>query len=220
MEINPVKIMEIYSYLTAVGVSADSVKSASGAFVFSRADKLLAQKVVDLYLLNKIKYVMFTGGIGKDSGPLIELDLPESAYQAAMLTWSYNVGFPFDRIFVETKATNGAQNSRFGIDKIIEIRKQYSDLNGNIIIVAHATSLRRLWAAHLTIARERHFDEEYQLVATDYNFDPEDPIDQKEAVEELLRLADWPKKEWAIEQNDLPIDLVSYARKCVPMINK
>lgn len=200
------KIKKIYDYLVSSCV-VDPGK-VDGAFVFCRVDKLLAQKVAELADRNLINWVLFTGGIGKDSGVLTELEMPEAIYQAALLRWKHEV--KNIKILVEPKASNGGENSRFGIDALIK----EGVIGFNIIMVAHPTSIKRLYAAHQYIAeKEKNFFANYQLVASDYNFDPTNLIDQKESVAELLRLADWPAKGWAMPQSDLPMDLVDCVRE-------
>jgi hypothetical protein len=47
---------------------------------------------------------------------------------------------------------------------------------------------------------------------TAYRFDAENPSDRAEAAAELLRLADWPAKNWIGLQADLPLNLVDFVR--------
>jgi len=183
-----------------------SLKKADGAFVFGRIDPLVAKKASDIYNQGLVNYVMFTGGIGKDAGFLKKLNIPEAKFQAALSNIFYNV--PEDKIYVEPRATHGGECCRFGIDTIVENLLPHK----NLILVIHPTSLRRIAATIKVIAPEKEFKSNYQRVGTDYFFNPDNPIDQKEAIEELLKLADWPKKNWCEPQQDLPEHLVKYAR--------
>ena len=52
----------------------------------------------------------------------------------------------------------------------------------------------------------------FERVGTNYPFDAHKPLDQREAVAELLRVADWPAIYGWNAAEDLPQDLVDYAR--------
>ena len=111
-------------------------------------------------------------------------------------------------IYLESLATNGGENSRFSLDKIVEENLSHEE----IILLSHATSLRRLDAVMKFTAKEKGFESRFQRAGTDYFFNPNNLLDQKESIAELLRIADWPAKGWCVPQDDLPEDLVQYAR--------
>jgi len=201
MKPDPEKIKKIYEYLIAI--KDNNLKNADGAFVFCRADPLIAERISELFNGKLIDYVMLTGGIGKDSK---NLKFPESIYQEKILQETYNI--PSNKIYVETKASNGAENSRFGINTIIDNELKHN----NLILVVHPTSLRRIYAVHQLIAKEKKFKTSYQKTITNYQFNPENPIDQREAIEELLRLEKWSNKGWCMPQKDLPLNLVNYVK--------
>jgi hypothetical protein len=83
---------------------------------------------------------------------------------------------------------------------------------GTITALAHATSLRRLAA---TIEHEgKKLDPattKVYRVATDYPFDPSNPIDQYESAAEFMRLVEWPAKDFLGPQSDIPQDLIEFA---------
>ncbi len=205
MRVKTKKIRDMFDYLS----SDDSglLLKANGAFVFCRDDPLVARTVSDLMNKGLADYAMFTGGIGKDSGYLIDLSLPEAKWQAGLLNMVH--GINKKNIYIEPTASNGGECCRFGIDTIIKNELPHK----NLIIVCHPTSLRRVKSVLTYIAREeKNFDSDYQKIGTPYAFNPENPNDQKEAVAEMLRIADWPSRGWADKQDDLPIDLVEYSR--------
>jgi len=107
------KISEIYRYLS---LHSEKLKKADGAFIFCRADPLLARRVSELFNDGLIGYALFTGGIGKDSGALAKLGYPESLYQAGLLRWIHGVSD--EKIIIETTATCGIENSKYGIKTI------------------------------------------------------------------------------------------------------
>ena len=198
------KISQIYDYLRAV--ETQGLTKADGAFVFGRADPRIADRTYTLFRNELIDYAMISGGIGKDSGALERLELPEAEYLAARLRWTH--GVQDDKLLVESFASNGGENSRFGIQNILNSGRAHD----NLIMVAHSTSLRRLWASHLVEAEKMGFEANYQLRGSEYDFDPRNLNDRNEAVTELIRLAVWPEKKWSKEQEDLPLDLGEYAK--------
>jgi hypothetical protein len=198
------RISSMFDYLST---ETPELQRADGAFVFGRADPLVAERVAGLYNGGLIDYVMIVGGIGKDSGWLTDFGIPEATYQGVLLVQNY--GFPPEDLYLEQMATNGGECCRGGIEKILG-----KDLSHNkLIIVAHATSLRRVEAMLKVEGPKKGFNAVYQRTRTRYRFYPGNPADQREAVAELLRLADWPAKGWCAEQEDLPEDLVRYARE-------
>jgi hypothetical protein len=203
MAIDTTKIKNIFDYLSS---STAPLEKADGAFIFCRDSPLVAQRASELVHQNLVGYVMFTGGIGKDSGYLTKLQLPEAAWQAALLNLYHKV--PADRIYVESQAPNGGECARKGIDTIVQNGLSHD----RIIVVCHATQLRRVQATLEVEAEKKNFQASYQRSGTNYNFDPDSPKDQQEAMVELLRLADWPAKGWCTPQEDLPEELVLYAR--------
>ncbi len=205
--INISNILRIFSYLSNYLENKNkNLEKADGAFVFGRADPLVAEKASEIYHYGLINYIMFTGGIGKDSGILAHLQIPEAKFQAGLANILYKV--PKEDMYLETQASNGAECCGFGIGTIYSNNLPHE----NLILVAHPTSLRRMQAMMEFIGPEINFKANYQTARTNYEFNPRNPVDQKEAVDELLRLADWPGKGWLHSQRDLPEDLLEYAR--------
>ena len=202
--IDRTKIKKMFDYLYN---PTFPIMKTDGAIVFGRADPLVARKAAEIYDLNKTGYLLFTGGIGKDSGFLTEFQIPEAEYLSSLAHFEY--GVPRDSIYVEPNARNGGECWENSIETIVKNSLKHDDM----IIVVHPTSLRRCHAMGQVIGPRKNFEAKYQRVGTRYEFNPQNPIDQKEAVLELLRLADWPEKGFCAKQNDLPEGLVAYARE-------
>lgn len=207
MEIEKDKIKKIYDYLSESTTIEGS--GLDGIIVFGRSDPLIAKSAGTLNKIIHSDYFLFTGGIGKDSGYLTTLKLPESKWLAALSHIIYEI--PQEKIYIEPNSTNGGECCRFSIDTIVKNNLSHDSLG----LLIHPTSLRRIYAVMQTIASEKNFNVkfDYSRFPSEYSFNPENPVDQKEAVAELLRLADWPEKGWCAKQEDLPEDLVGYARK-------
>jgi len=205
------KIRDMYDYLSS---ETPVLSQADGAFVFGRADPLVAKRAAEVCKQGLVNYIMVTGGIGKDSGVLKKWNMPESYYLGALLIGAHSI--PESRLYLESKAKNARENSDLGMDTIEANNLPHE----NLIVVAHATSLRRLEAVLGNAAQERNFQTKLQKTKTRYDFNPGNPKDQKETVEELLRLADWPSKHWCLAQEDLPQDLVEYARAVKPSLQQ
>jgi uncharacterized SAM-binding protein YcdF (DUF218 family) len=227
---------EMFNYLS----KPDPLAEADAAVIFGRASTLPVDKFLQLYRSKMVKYGIVTGGIGKDSGRLVELNQKlnvfvrdqllntEKTREAIKAVGDLNLnidteavflanllavvhGIPEDRIILELYAKNGAQNCTFSLNKI----EGASFINRDkIIVIAHATSLRRLAANFQLELDEKNWQETRIVkVPTDYLFDPESEIDQKEAVLEMIRLKEWPQHDpqWCTAQPDLPEDLVKIA---------
>ena len=198
------KIREIFDYLYN---PTHPLERSDGAFVFCRDDPLVAERAAELYHSQLVGYVLFTGGLGKDSGYLGDLKVPEAKWQSLLLNIVH--GVPQNHIYVEAEARNGAENSALGIDTIVHHELSHSHLT----IIIHPTQMRRVHAVHLLKAAEKQFTAEYRRTGTNYIFDPTRPRDQMEAMTELVKIADWSEKGWCVEQPDVPLDLVEYARE-------
>tara|TARA_B100000378_G_scaffold278674_1_gene282831 strand:+ start:10198 stop:10698 length:501 start_codon:yes stop_codon:yes gene_type:complete len=163
-------------------------------------------------LANLIDSAVITGGIGKDSGNLTEqgyrseADFLMQKIKLDALTRHYKI----PAIYLDELATNGGENARNSIS-LLTSNELPSDV---LTAVAHATSARRLgeMLKNEGIIINKDATPTVFIKPTSYNFDPTDPLDQAEARAELLRLADWPAKDWLPPQNDLPEELVEFAR--------
>lgn len=195
------KIGEIFDYLREV----PAPEAAAGLLVFGRKDLLVSEAAGRLVTAGLAEFVVISGGVGKDSGDLRE---PEATYLERDLR---RIIPPRPvQIFTETEATNGGENVRNSLALMDEKGLVYKP---SLTTVAHATSARRLheMARHEAAKRSTPI-EDLRGVATDYPFNPENPKDQKEAVQEYLRLADWPGKGWLSPQEGLDDNLVDFAR--------
>ena len=205
------------------GLSSDSleVRHADGAIVFCREDPRMALTTEMLYRRGLLSWIVLTGGLGKDSGPKSKDAGSEAAYQKKILVEKRNI---WDGIvFLEQTATNGAENTRRSIGLIQagnQIQPKQFYIENGIILVMPPRSARRLFAAHTKIARDEfNFSCSWQVVTINDPFDPDNPAQAKEVLQELLCVADWPKKDWADPQPDLPQDLVSWSREVLPSLD-
>ncbi len=195
----------MYDYLsqgTAILAPSD------GAFVFGRQDSRLAQVAADLFSKKLARWALFTGGLGKDSGSLARLNLPEALYLASN---SIMLGIPAENVYVETAASNGGENCRNSLELIVKEGLNPSSLT----VVAHATSLKRLVMMLQGEIANRNLDISLQSVGTDYPFDPASLSDALEVSQEILRMAEWPATYGYPENSDLDTSLVAYARRLV-----
>jgi hypothetical protein len=190
----------MFQYLNSV----PAPEQDAGLLVFGRKDPLVAQTAGRAVMDGIGTFIVITGGVGKDSG---DLKVPEAVYLEGILADAYpNIAVP---VYTETKATNGGENVRFGLGLMDKEGLPYQRA---LNTVAHATSARRLTETTRHEAIQRGTPVGYLGgIATAYAFNPENPTDQKESVDELLRLANWPAKGWLQPQVDLPLDLVDFA---------
>lgn len=188
--------------------------NAAETIVFGRHDALLAETMGRLYISHQAGSFTVSGGFGKDSRELWDSRVPEARFvRETALAGSY--GIRSYAIDCEYKALTGDDNARFSLRLLRDQRRSVRQVTA----IAHATSLKRL-AATLTheAARLNLSTQTVYRVPTDYPFNAEDTRDQKEAAEELLRLAYWPTKKWLEPQPDLPENLVDFAHSVAPEI--
>ncbi|MFH1325767.1 MAG: ElyC/SanA/YdcF family protein [archaeon] len=211
VDIDTKKIQEIFDYMN----KPTEFDSVQGTIVFGRADPLLAEKAGELYAKRKSGYFLFTGGVGKDSG---DLAVSEAEYLGNLAIKEF--GVPSDVIYLETRASNGAENCVNSLDVILREGLEH-DL---IALLAHTTSSRRLAGMMDVMSRVEPYGENFgntrfERVTSGYYFDPLNAVDQKEVIEELLRMANWPSQKnedgtpFLFPQSDLPWHLVDYAKK-------
>ncbi|WP_433320290.1 YdcF family protein [Micromonospora chersina] len=80
--------------------------------VFGAADPQLAYDAVQLGNLGSVSCVIFTGGVGRDSGPLAALGIAEADFLASI---AIAAGLPPDTILIERSATNAVQNATLSL---------------------------------------------------------------------------------------------------------
>lgn len=204
---NARKYTELFDYLSA----PVAPQEAHGVLAFGRKDLLIARKVVDLSHAGFANYVVFSGSNkGKDSGDLRELGITEAQYlESGARDIAAKRGITVPRMFTENEAETGGENVRNSLDLM---DREHLPYVSGLIAVAHATSSRRL-AAMLDMESEKRgtpVDPIYS-VPTDYPYDPENPTDQQEAIDEMMRFVTWPDKGWLKPQADLPQNLVDFS---------
>ena len=199
---------DIYQFFSShyVNGEVDAVEVADVAFVFGRYDATFAKVATALYHDDAVKKVLVTGGIGKDSGDLTNLKIPEAHFLASIML---EEGVQGDDLLVEPFATNGAANSKLGTEMIVAAGITAK----RIVLVGHPATLLRLSAVHTRIARSLGFEAGYQLFAVDTDFVLGREKDQKTIIGECWRLWDYPQstaqhaEPWA-DPISIPLDLV------------
>lgn len=149
---------------------------------------------------------MITGGLGKDSGELWDSDTSEAKFVAEALFRILGTASPNARIVLESKSMTGEENVRLGRRALA---RADIVLDRDTVVVAHATSLRRL--AGTMAATDPALLTQIGRAPTAYPFNPEDPDDQTEAVREL-RMVERQAEEGIILDEYPPTDLVDFAR--------
>jgi uncharacterized SAM-binding protein YcdF (DUF218 family) len=112
--------MAVFNFLSthprALGRDPRHYALADAIFGFGRVDPAVAKAAVSLYQAGVAPLVMFTGGLGKDSGPVLkQYGVPEAAFQAAL---AVHAGVPFGQIIIEDQATHGGGNCRLGYQAV------------------------------------------------------------------------------------------------------
>lgn len=198
---------ELFDYLS----TPDLPQNPEPAILFGRKDPLVAKALGDLILPGLITDAVITGGIGKDSGDIVALGYTsEAEYLKHHLDHDQaERGYDMPRVLIEPNARNGGENARFSLGLL----RGGNMLLPSLTAVAHATSARRLAEmvrhAAMSLAPEI---QHVHVKPSAYVFDPRNPSDQKEAVAEMIRLADWPAKGWLLPQDAIPQNLVDFSK--------
>lgn len=207
------KYRQLFDYLSADEVSPEP----NGLVVFGRKDLLIAHKALDIIKADGAPWAIISGGVGKDSG---DLKIPEAEYLANEIYRAHHAHADTTRapggqtvdsppIYLDTEATNGGENTR---NSLAIVAAKNLNFDNGITTVAHATSSRRLAEMMKHTAAKQEVKVSVFRQASDYQFDPSNPADQKEAHAEMSRLLDWPAKDWLLPQHDLPENLVDFVR--------
>lgn len=202
------KYAEIFDYLGAPTEPTEALPTV----VFGRQDPIVAYRAGELAMASLVDVMVITGGIGKDSGNLLEEGYRSEAgfLDSHLKEHSRQNSYALPRILLEEKANNGGANARNSLEVLTTLGYSINVLTA----VTHATSLRRLSATieHEAIDKHGTMPVIYK-VPSRYQFDPTKPKDREEAAAELLRLADWPAQGLLPLQHDLPYNLVDFVRE-------
>ncbi|KDA44525.1 YdcF family protein [Frankia sp. BMG5.23] len=94
------------------GQVVTSENPADILIVFSCADAAVGREAARLYSDKLVKKIIFSGGIGKDSGGLPDLGISECVFLASVAIAD---GVPTEAIMLEADARNGAENAAFSL---------------------------------------------------------------------------------------------------------
>jgi len=198
---------EMFDYLSA----PRAPQTPESTIVFGRKDPLVAKATGELILANLAPVVIISGGIGKDSGDILDLGYrSEAHYLETELAKDASLrGFQLPKVILDEAAASGGDNARNSLKLLNDNGFSTYAVTG----VIHATSAKRLaeTVKHEALKATGSAPDVF-IKPTAYNFDASNPADQDEARAEMLRLADWPAKGWLQTQEDLPEDLVDFAR--------
>jgi hypothetical protein len=192
-----------------------SPTEARPTLVFGRNDLLVARTAGKLIVDERVTELVISGGIGKDTGDLLDRGFRSEAdfLNRQLRLYLAEEGILPPHTLLDERATTGGLNARNGL-RLLASHPGVS--LEQFTAVAHATSLRRLAeCARFEAAKQNLQTNTVHRVPTAYAFDPSSARDQKEALTELLILADWPARGWLLEpapSEAPPTDLVAYAR--------
>jgi hypothetical protein len=199
----------IFDYLSM----QDYPTSIEPAVVFGRKDPIVAHKLGDLVIAELVEIAVISGGIGKDSGNLLESGYDsEAGFLAKQLRDDANDrNYSIPKLILDRKASNGRENAK---NSLALLTKEATDIK-NITVVAHATSSLRLAETLRFEAAKKATNGNIPIIhvaPSAYDFDASDFKDQNEAISELLRLADWSNTNSLFLRDDIPEELVEFAR--------
>lgn len=198
---------ELFDFLSAPSLPTQE----QPAIVFGRSDPIVAHKLVDLAADHLVSRAVITGGVGKDTGDLLQRGFSSEAdflgKEAESNADSRGVALP--KVALDEKAANGAQNAENGLRIHLANDPKIVAVTG----VIHATSARRLseqikWTAANIF--NLGADLRVNTAPSNYQFDPTREKDRKEALNEYKRLLDYPEQGLLLPQTELPDNLTDF----------
>ena len=195
---------DIFEYLSAEELPT----TPEPAVVFGRNDHRVAIALGDLIIPGLVTTAVISGGVGKDTGDLINRGFRSEAdfLGQALKHDSVSRGYQIPRVLLEERAANGGENSKFSLDIIspdVDIE--------TLTAVAHATSAQRLARTlKLNATRKSGKKSKVHVKPTSYNFNPTNALDVEEATAEFMRILEGPEKGYLFDENDLPQNLVDF----------
>lgn len=197
---------QTFQYLSA----EDLPTGPEPGVVFGRNDRLVSEAAGELAAASLIEILAISGGVGKDTGDLLE----RGYHSEADFLWDDLVkgaaldGYVLPEALLDERAMHRRENAQFSLAMLRSRNIAISSLTA----VAHATSAKGL-AEVLRFEADSLTGNQttVHVKPTRYEFNKENPADQAEAAAELLRLFLWPDRKLLYAQPDLPEDLVEFA---------
>jgi uncharacterized SAM-binding protein YcdF (DUF218 family) len=151
--------------------------------VFSCADPLVGQAAAALYSQKLVQQVVFSGGVGKDSGGLPRLGISEAVFLASVAIAG---GLPAEAIVLEQDARNGKENAAFSL----RLATDQGLLQAGMCVasLAPAPRSRRLYEELRYQADTGGYDVEVIAGFSSGTADASDPQVQAELIRELRGL--------------------------------
>lgn len=202
------KYREIYDYLSA----PDMPTSPEPVVVFGRQDERVAHAAGNLVLANLAEVIVITGGVGKDSGNLLDQGYTSEAdfLEQRLLEDAMGRSYHLPELILEENASNGRENAQNSVKILGKRAFNLDSLTANTF----PTSSRRLAETlKFETAKLTGKTPVVHRSPSAYEFDPLNKKDQDEAASELMRLADWPGYGELFPQTDIPENLVDFARE-------
>ncbi len=162
-------------------------------FVLGSRDTRVAEYAADLFLQGYAPYIIFSGGLGKDTKDSFKKSEAEIFADIAMAK-----GVPEDRIILEKESTNTGDNIRF--TKII-LKNLNLDFN-TFLLVQKPYMERRMYAAFKALWPEK----ECRVTSPDISFEdyPNNEISKEQMfgimTGDLQRIKEYPKQGYQITQ--------------------
>ncbi len=201
----------IREYLTSqYKFRVEDCAAADAVLVFARKDDTYVPLLAELWHSGKVKHIVISGGLGKDSGPLKVTGTPEADFLAVLLL---QAGVPAEAMkMIDRKATNGIQNSQNGLTLLAE----HAIFPERMILFGCPDNLLRLAAFHQAIA-ERECTHVPDFASIKYEFLAVPwlaTVDQKTLFDTMRRLRDCPHETPpAAAQFDLPAVILELMAK-------
>lgn len=172
--------------------------------VFGRNDERVAERVFSLVKAGLAEVIVITGGVGKDTGDLLDRGYRSEAHflEEVLRARAAVEGVDLPPVLLDEQARNGGENARNSLDLLSE--NGYLGPNRRRLIAAvHATSAVRL-AATLELEAQKRSDcpddIAIDIAATAYPIDAETSLDRLEIAGEIGRIAAFSQTGFGVPQ--------------------
>ena len=177
-----------YQQLAAVMAATHSDLSVASPadllIVFSCSDPQVGRAAADLHADGLVRRVIFSGGLGEDSGGLPKLGISEAVFLASIAIAN---GLPTDVVLLEHEARNGAENAAFSLQLAADLGLLPKGVH--IASLAPAQRSRRLYEELRYQADIRYPHVGTVSSLSSGGADPDDPQTRLELVRELRGLS-------------------------------
>jgi hypothetical protein len=206
-------LLNKYPPAYTVELGEHSVVAAFGRFSID-----LAQTVGFVCNATRARYLVISGGRGKDSGLLSRWGASEAHFILCGAVMQFQYALTEAEVEIDTAARNGLDNAY----RLAELLQKFGFKGRNpfqLVVVAHSTQMLRLGATLTQVLFEAGLSfKSIRWVPSTYRPNLKRLQDQWEICSELVKLAEMQERGWV--DLEIPPDLLAWAREYLPIFEQ